>query len=118
VSPQARIKKILQADEDVGRVNQATPAVISTAVELFLESLIKAAVAALPDGVTTLTPTHLYVTRPPKNRHCTFMLKPAHLYATRQQKIATAPLCPSTPTHLYVTGGAHPQIHCANQKHV
>ncbi|PLW23590.1 hypothetical protein PCASD_11393 [Puccinia coronata f. sp. avenae] len=42
--PVARIKKIMQADEDVGKVAQATPLLVSKAVELFMQSLVEAAV--------------------------------------------------------------------------
>ncbi|KAL1920148.1 uncharacterized protein VTP21DRAFT_1294 [Calcarisporiella thermophila] len=38
--PVARIKKIMQMDEDVGKVAQATPVLISKALELFMQSLI------------------------------------------------------------------------------
>ncbi|KAM0752418.1 hypothetical protein T439DRAFT_287218, partial [Meredithblackwellia eburnea MCA 4105] len=36
----ARIKKLIQADEDVGKVAQATPVLVSKALELFLTSLV------------------------------------------------------------------------------
>lgn len=39
--PVARIKKIMQADEDVGKVAQVTPIVVSRALELFMASLIR-----------------------------------------------------------------------------
>ncbi|GAA5981188.1 hypothetical protein JCM11641_003141 [Rhodosporidiobolus odoratus] len=42
--PLARIKKMIQADEDVGKVAQATPVVVSKSIELFLASLIDACV--------------------------------------------------------------------------
>ncbi|GAA5834936.1 hypothetical protein JCM3766R1_002046 [Sporobolomyces carnicolor] len=42
--PLARIKKMIQADEDVGKVAQATPIVVSKALELFLASLVNASV--------------------------------------------------------------------------
>ncbi|OCB87603.1 histone-fold-containing protein [Sanghuangporus baumii] len=38
--PVARIKKIMQKDEEVGKVAQATPVVISKALELFLGMLV------------------------------------------------------------------------------
>lgn len=38
--PVARIKKIMQADEDVGKVAQVVPVIISKALELFMESMI------------------------------------------------------------------------------
>ncbi|EJD00356.1 histone-fold-containing protein [Fomitiporia mediterranea MF3/22] len=41
--PVARIKKIMQKDEEVGKVAQATPVVISKALELFLGMLVEEA---------------------------------------------------------------------------
>ncbi|GAM90318.1 hypothetical protein ANO11243_083610 [Dothideomycetidae sp. 11243] len=40
--PTARIKRIMQADEDVGKVAQVTPVVMSKALELFMIRLITA----------------------------------------------------------------------------
>ncbi|WPH02968.1 Hypothetical protein R9X50_00584000 [Acrodontium crateriforme] len=40
--PVARIKRIMQADEDVGKVAQVTPHVVSRALELFMIKLISA----------------------------------------------------------------------------
>ncbi|KIJ19694.1 hypothetical protein PAXINDRAFT_161189 [Paxillus involutus ATCC 200175] len=39
--PVARIKKIMQKDEEVGKVAQATPVVISKALELFLALIVE-----------------------------------------------------------------------------
>ncbi|XP_013389488.1 dr1-associated corepressor-like [Lingula anatina] len=41
--PPARIKKIMQTDDDVGKVAAAVPVIISRALELFIESLISRA---------------------------------------------------------------------------
>jgi len=41
--PVARIKKIMQKDEEVGKVAQATPVVISKALELFLGLIVEEA---------------------------------------------------------------------------
>ncbi|KAI9463880.1 histone-fold-containing protein [Boletus coccyginus] len=41
--PVARIKKIMQKDEEVGKVAQATPVVISKALELFLALIVEQA---------------------------------------------------------------------------
>ncbi|KIK63083.1 hypothetical protein GYMLUDRAFT_41395 [Collybiopsis luxurians FD-317 M1] len=41
--PVARIKKIMQKDDDVGKVAQATPVVISKALELFLALIVEKA---------------------------------------------------------------------------
>uniref|UniRef100_A0A3B4A1Q5 Dr1-associated corepressor n=1 Tax=Periophthalmus magnuspinnatus TaxID=409849 RepID=A0A3B4A1Q5_9GOBI len=38
--PPARIKKIMQTDEEIGKVAAAVPVIISRALELFLESLL------------------------------------------------------------------------------
>ena len=40
--PVARIKRIMQADEDIGKVAQVTPHVVSRALELFMIRLIAA----------------------------------------------------------------------------
>ncbi|KAH6560989.1 hypothetical protein BASA62_010152 [Batrachochytrium salamandrivorans] len=40
--PAARIKKIMRLDEDVGKVAQVTPLLISKALECFLQSMIEA----------------------------------------------------------------------------
>ncbi|TKA82644.1 hypothetical protein B0A55_00739 [Friedmanniomyces simplex] len=40
--PVARIKRIMQADEDIGKVAQVTPHVVSRALELFMIKLISA----------------------------------------------------------------------------
>lgn len=38
---QARIKRLMQSDEDIGKVAQATPVVVAKALELFMTSLIQ-----------------------------------------------------------------------------
>ena len=43
--PVARIKRIMQADEDIGKVAQVTPHVVSRALELFMIKLISASSA-------------------------------------------------------------------------
>lgn len=43
--PVARIKRIMQADEDIGKVAQVTPQVVSRALELFMIKLISASAA-------------------------------------------------------------------------
>lgn len=39
-STQGRIKRIMQADEEVGKIAQAVPVIISRTLELFVESLL------------------------------------------------------------------------------
>jgi len=39
--PMARIKKIMQSDEEVGKIALATPILISKALELFMRDLIQ-----------------------------------------------------------------------------
>ncbi|KAF9131808.1 DR1-associated protein 1 (negative cofactor 2 alpha) [Mortierella sp. 14UC] len=58
--PVARIKKIMQMDEDVGKVAQATPILISKALELFMQSLIdEACVETRSKNAKRLTAAHL-----------------------------------------------------------
>lgn len=58
--PPARIKKIMQTDEEVGKVAAAVPVVISRALELFIESLIiKAGENTMSRNAKTLTTTHI-----------------------------------------------------------
>ncbi|CAO3693522.1 unnamed protein product [Umbelopsis ramanniana] len=58
--PVARIKKIMQMDEDVGKVAQATPILISKALELFMQSLIdQACVETRSRNAKRLTVAHL-----------------------------------------------------------
>ncbi|KAF2763424.1 histone-fold-containing protein [Pseudovirgaria hyperparasitica] len=58
--PVARIKRIMQADEDVGKVAQVTPVAVSKALELFMINLVtKAASEARSRGQKRVTPAHL-----------------------------------------------------------
>ncbi|GJJ77965.1 Dr1-associated corepressor [Entomortierella parvispora] len=58
--PVARIKKIMQMDEDVGKVAQATPILISKALELFMQSLIdEACLETRAKNAKRLTAAHL-----------------------------------------------------------
>ncbi|KAB8772382.1 hypothetical protein FH972_026671 [Carpinus fangiana] len=58
--PVARIKRIVQADEDVGKVAQVTPVVVSKALELFMTSLaLNAAAVARSRGSKRVTGAHL-----------------------------------------------------------
>ncbi|KAJ6155192.1 hypothetical protein N7470_005758 [Penicillium chermesinum] len=58
--PVARIKRIMQADEDVGKVAQVTPIAVSKALELFMISLVtKAAQEARDRNSKRVTATHL-----------------------------------------------------------
>ncbi|WEW56999.1 hypothetical protein PRK78_002458 [Emydomyces testavorans] len=58
--PVARIKRIMQADEDVGKVAQVTPIAVSKALELFMISLVtKAAQQAKDRSSKRVTATHL-----------------------------------------------------------
>lgn len=57
---QARIKKIMQSDEEVGKVAAAVPVIISRALELFVETLLKRMDATMTErGARTMTPGHL-----------------------------------------------------------
>jgi len=58
--PPARIKKIMQSDEDVGKVAAAVPVLISKSLELFAEKLLRSANDVIERrGARTLTPSHL-----------------------------------------------------------
>ncbi|MCJ1400934.1 hypothetical protein MMC11_004145 [Xylographa trunciseda] len=58
--PVARIKRIMQADEDVGKVAQVTPTAVSKALELFMISLVtKAASQARSKSAKKVTAAHL-----------------------------------------------------------
>ena len=56
----ARIKKIMQSDEEVGKVSAAVPVIISKALEMFLESFLENADKLTKERCAkTLTPQHL-----------------------------------------------------------
>ncbi|MEE6527628.1 hypothetical protein FKM82_029142 [Ascaphus truei] len=56
----ARIKKIMQTDEEIGKVAAAVPVIISRALELFLESLLtKACQVTQSRSAKTMTTSHL-----------------------------------------------------------
>ncbi|XP_077493653.1 negative cofactor 2 alpha [Amblyomma americanum] len=58
--PPARIKKIMQKDEEIGKVAAPVPVIISRAVELFVESLLKrASEVTRSRSAKTLSTTHL-----------------------------------------------------------
>ncbi|GMM29895.1 negative cofactor 2 transcription regulator complex subunit [Martiniozyma asiatica (nom. inval.)] len=42
--PSARVKKLMQSDEDIGKVSQATPLVVGRALELFMCALVEKSV--------------------------------------------------------------------------
>jgi len=63
--PVARIKKIMQKDEEVGKVAQATPIVISKALELFLQLVVdEAARVTTTRGSKKVEAYHLCVHLP------------------------------------------------------
>lgn len=58
--PVSRIKKIMQSDEEIGKVAQAVPIVISRTLELFVESLLEQTVRiTISRNAKTLTPSHM-----------------------------------------------------------
>ncbi|XP_049864579.1 dr1-associated corepressor-like [Schistocerca gregaria] len=58
--PAGRIKKIMQTDEEVGKVAQAVPVIISRTLELFVESLLKKAMEITSaKNAKTLSPSHM-----------------------------------------------------------
>lgn len=58
--PAGRIKRIMQADEEVGKIAHAVPVIISRTLELFVESLLtKSSQITLSRNSKTLSPSHL-----------------------------------------------------------
>jgi len=58
--PVARIKKIMQKDDEVGKVAQATPVLISKALEIFMQKLVdEAARQAQSKGSRKVAAYHL-----------------------------------------------------------
>ena len=56
----ARIKKIMQSDEEIGKVAAAVPVVISKSLEMFMETLVKKTYdITMKRGAKTLTPSHM-----------------------------------------------------------
>lgn len=58
--PAARIKKIMQSDEEIGKVAQATPIVVGRALEIFMANLVEAAISeAKAAGVRRIAASHV-----------------------------------------------------------
>ncbi|ODV67116.1 histone-fold-containing protein [Hyphopichia burtonii NRRL Y-1933] len=58
--PAARIKKIMQSDEDIGKVAQATPVVVGRALEIFMANLVEASIIeAKKNGVKRIGASHI-----------------------------------------------------------
>lgn len=58
--PAARIKKIMQADEDVGKIAMAVPVLVSKALEMFLQDLCdKTYGITVQKGMKTVSSFHL-----------------------------------------------------------
>lgn len=56
----SRIRRVMLADEDVGKVATATPALIGAGLEAFIDRLIKAATGlAVARGDRNVTAAHL-----------------------------------------------------------
>lgn len=68
--PPARIKKIMQMDEDVGKVAATVPVIISRALELFIESIIQQATqTTLSKNAKTLSTSHIKQTIESQERY-------------------------------------------------
>lgn len=58
--PAARIKKIMQTDDDIGKVAQATPVVVGRALEIFMANLVQASIIeAKKNGVKRISASHI-----------------------------------------------------------
>jgi len=57
--PASRIKKIMQADEDIGKIAQAVPLLVSKSLELFLQDLCdRTYEITLQRGAKTVSASH------------------------------------------------------------
>lgn len=58
--PQNKIKKIMQANKEIGKIQSNTPIVIGQALELFLQDVTRlASNAAVANGDSRITPSHV-----------------------------------------------------------
>lgn len=58
--PAARIKKIMQSDEEIGKVAQATPVIVGRALEIFMANLVEVSLLeAKKQGVKRITASHV-----------------------------------------------------------
>lgn len=58
--PLNRIKKIMQANKEIGKIQSNTPLVIAQALELFIEDVTRlASQAAIKNQDTKVTPSHI-----------------------------------------------------------
>lgn len=58
--PAARIKKIMQSDEEIGKVAQATPVIVGRALEIFMANLIEVAIIeAKSQGCRRIAASHI-----------------------------------------------------------
>lgn len=58
--PAARIKKIMQSDEEIGKVAQATPVIVGRALEIFMANLVEASIIeAKGQGVRRIGASHI-----------------------------------------------------------
>ncbi|THH08287.1 hypothetical protein EW145_g2819 [Phellinidium pouzarii] len=102
--PVARIKKIMQKDEEVGKVAQATPVVISKALELFLGMLVDETTSVtLERNSKRVEAYHLYVpsaVSKKKNYTHTLSLSPPRLsiFPIFFKTLPRTPLPPYQPT--------------------
>ncbi|CAN3358230.1 negative cofactor 2 complex subunit alpha [Diutina catenulata] len=58
--PAARIKKIMQSDDDIGKVAQATPIIVGRALEIFMANLVESAIIeSRKQGVKRISASHI-----------------------------------------------------------
>jgi hypothetical protein len=58
--PAARIKKIMQSDDEIGKVAQATPIIVGRALEIFMANLVEASIVeAKRQGVKRISASHI-----------------------------------------------------------
>lgn len=58
--PAARIKKIMQSDEEIGKISQATPIILGRILEIFITNLVEASIIeARSQGVKRINASHV-----------------------------------------------------------
>lgn len=83
----SRIKRIMQSDEEVGKIGSSVPFIMSKALEMFLESLLKEASEITKSrNARTLTTSHLKIAINNNDRFTLLRDLVSNLNDTQQQE--------------------------------